>query len=111
MRIVIIILLFSFSKLVRAQTNIHKVIPGESIYTIARLYGTTAPRIAFLNHFDLMTMKLEVGQKIIIPSYYYEVKKKETAPTYKDYTIKAGDNFICPLPCLIATSQTLMLEK
>lgn len=78
---------------VSGQTSIHKVTRGETIYTIARLYGTTPTRIADINNFDVATVKLEVDQKIVIPSKYYEVKKPNNAPKFKVYIIKPGDSY------------------
>jgi hypothetical protein len=46
----------------------HTVQPGESIYSIARMYGSTAYRIAVCN--GLSSYRVYVGQTLLVPITY-----------------------------------------
>lgn len=82
-----------FGVAVYGQTNVHRVMRGETIYTISRLYGSTPAKIADINNLDIVNTQLTLGQKIIIPNKYYEIKKRKEEPKYKSYIIKQGDSY------------------
>ena len=68
---------------------IYSVKKGDSLYSIAKKYDTTASEIIKLN--NLSNNNLSIGQQLKIP----EVYNKEDAmslPNYINYTVQKGDN-------------------
>ena len=60
---------------------------GDSLYNIAKKYGTIVPAIIDLN--SLKSSALSIGQKLMIP---YETQSNiTTMPQYKNYQVKKGD--------------------
>jgi murein DD-endopeptidase MepM/ murein hydrolase activator NlpD len=52
--------------MVPASSGVHVVAPGETLHSIARLYGKPVAQIARANHLSADTM-VRVGERIIIP--------------------------------------------
>jgi len=79
---------------------VHKVAPGETIYTIAKKYNTNAQNILnfIFNSFDdLDTFSLTAGQTLYVPNGTIEPEK----PTYKFIAqiqagVRGSSNFIWP---------------
>lgn len=70
-------------------TFLYTVKKGDSLYSIARKYGTTISEIQRLN--NLSTTSLSIGQTLKIPETY--IKEEEmTLPNYINYTVQKGDN-------------------
>lgn len=63
---------------------IYKVVSGDTLYSIAKKYNTTANDIKELN--NLSSNLLNIGQTLKIPS------STTTEPTYLTYTVVSGDN-------------------
>lgn len=73
----------------RAEDEIfHRVKRGETLFSIARLYGTSAKKLRKLNHIRTKRARLKPGQKLIIK---FAAAKKQVPRTY---TIKRGDTFL-----------------
>ena len=61
---------------------------GDTLYSIARIYNTTADEIKKLNY--LTSDNLKIGQVLRIPELYIEMDKV-SVPNYINYTVKRGD--------------------
>ncbi|MCK5889640.1 MAG: LysM peptidoglycan-binding domain-containing protein [Methylococcales bacterium] len=72
-------------------SSLHKIRKGESLSTIARLYGTSIRALRKDN--ELSSSRIKIGQRLYIPygakrkSAYIAKSKKRT------YTVKKGDTF------------------
>ena len=68
---------------------IYSVKKGDSLYSIAKKYDTTASEIIKLN--NLSNNNLSIGQQLKIPEVY---NKEDTMslPNYINYTVQKGDN-------------------
>ena len=62
--------------------------PGDTLYSIAKKYNTTADEIVKLNY--LNNSSLQVGQIIRIPEMYTK-EDQMVLPNYTNYTVKPGD--------------------
>ena len=62
---------------------------GDTLYSIARKYNTTAQAIKDLNYFT--DDKLSIGQVIRIPEMFTK-EEDMTMPRYINYTVQKGDN-------------------
>lgn len=62
---------------------------GDTLYSIAKVYGTSVFEIKKLNY--LVDDNLVIGQVIRIPEMYIDYDKV-TVPDYINYTVKKGDN-------------------
>ena len=69
------------------STFTYTVKKGDTLYSIARRYDTTADNIKKLN--NLKTNNLSIGQKINIPETY---TTNITLPNYTNYIVKKGDS-------------------
>ncbi len=98
-------------KRVYAKTGTHVVKSGDSLWIIARRYGTTTQRVKAAN--GLKSNRLRIGQKLKIPG---RSKSKPAAATrtissagnnnYKTYLVKSGDS-----PFRIAQSHKMPLDQ
>lgn len=79
----------------------HIVKSGDSLWIIAKQYGTTTKKIQGLN--NLKTTKLSIGQALKIPGFKDELPAGETLKTY---AVKRGDS-----PFQIAQSHKMSLER
>jgi membrane-bound lytic murein transglycosylase D len=77
----------------------HRVKRGDSLWNIARRYGTTTERIRSLNH--LHTTRLQIGQVLKIRE-----TPKTTSLSGKTYTVRKGDS-----PYEIAQKNNISLAK
>ncbi len=85
----------------RAKASQHIVKRGDSLWLIAKRYGSTTRKIQKAN--NLSTTKLHIGQILNIPGY------KDKTPTLKNvgkYTVKSGDN-----PAMIAQQHNMSLDQ
>ena len=78
----------------KAGTNpnnlfLYTVSAGDTLYSIARKYNTTANEIKKLNYFT--NDKLTIGQVIRIPEMYTP-EDEMIMPNYINYTVQRGDN-------------------
>lgn len=71
---------------VKRKSFSHKVKRGDSLWIIAKNYGTTTKNIQELN--NLKTTDLHIGQVLKIPGY----PSKKSAGALKTYLVKQGDN-------------------
>ena len=62
---------------------------GDTLYSIARKYNTTAQAIKDLNYFT--NDNLSIGQIIRIPEMFTK-EEEMTMPKYINYTVQSGDN-------------------
>ena len=69
-------------------TFTYTVKKGDSLYSIARVYGTDINTIIKLN--NLKTNNLSIGQKLLIPENYTK-EEEMTMPSYVNYIVKSGD--------------------
>lgn len=67
---------------------LYTVKSGDSLYSIARKYGTTVDKIVSLN--NLKTTNLSIGQVLRIPETYTK-EEDMTIPNYINYTVQKGD--------------------
>ena len=97
----------------------YTVKPGDTLYGIARVYGTTVDAIMDLN--NLTSVSLSVGQVLRIPETFIS-ESDMNLPNYVNYTVKKGDtlysiskNFGVPVETLIAdnalSSNTLRIGQ
>ncbi|MGI6309166.1 MAG: LysM peptidoglycan-binding domain-containing protein [Bacilli bacterium] len=68
---------------------IHIVVPGDSLFAIARKYGVTVAEIRAVN--NLTTDLLSVGQRLIIPVEAPPAEEPPVTPGIT-YTVKSGDS-------------------
>ncbi|MBT3312853.1 MAG: LysM peptidoglycan-binding domain-containing protein [Desulfobacterales bacterium] len=80
----------------------HVVRRGDSLWIIARNYGTTTKKIQALN--NLKTTHLYIGQVLKIPGV--TTKTAKTKGTQKTYIVKSGDS-----PYSIALKHKISLKK
>jgi membrane-bound lytic murein transglycosylase D len=83
------------------RSVVHKVKKGDSLWTIAKRYGTTTKNIQKLNH--LRTTKLHRGQTLTIFEGKPAPPKVEGLGTYQ---VKSGDS-----PFLIAKRHNMKLKR
>ncbi len=69
------------------KTVIHRVRSGDSLWIIARRYGTTTKRIQSLN--GLKSTTLHIGQRLKVPEYRYE---QPTPTSTNQYSVRRGDS-------------------
>ena len=69
------------------STFIYTVKRGDSLYSIAKVYGTDVNSLIKLN--ELKSNVLSIGQKLIIPESDFTVTEK---PSYITYIVKRGDS-------------------
>ena len=62
---------------------------GDTLYSIARKYNTTADKIIAINY--LKNTNLQVGQVLRIPETYTK-EEEMVMPNYTSYTVKKGDS-------------------
>ncbi len=86
----------------RTHVSRHKVRKGDSLYNIARRYGTTVNRIKRLNH--LRTTALFVGQVLKIAGQPQRARRSRKG--LKRYRVKSGDS-----PYRIATANQMPLAS
>lgn len=83
------------------EPKVHTVKSGDSLWNLARRYGTTVKTIQELNH--LSGPDLVIGQRLKIPGY----EPKPATPTgQKTYTVRRGDS-----PYTIANRHDISLKK
>lgn len=66
------------------STSLYKVKSGDTLYSIAKKFGTTVDKLKKANNITSNTLK--IGTSLIIPT---EEKKTEESPVY--YKVKSGD--------------------
>jgi membrane-bound lytic murein transglycosylase D len=71
---------------VKSKRFLHKVKRGDSLWIIAKNYGTTTKSIQESN--NLKTTNLHIGQALKIPGY----PPKKSGGALKTYLVKQGDN-------------------
>jgi membrane-bound lytic murein transglycosylase D len=85
----------------RNQSQIHLVKKGDSLYKIAKLYGTTTKKIQELN--NLQSTLLQEGQQLRI----YSAREPSSAATaISTYTVRPGDT-----PIYIAKRHNMELNR
>ena len=90
-----------YDKPLSHRPTTHIVKSGDSLWIIAKRYGTTTKKIQGLNH--LTTTKLSIGQVLKIPGFKGESPSGETLKTY---AVKRGDS-----PFHIAQRHKMSLER
>ncbi len=90
-----------YDKILSGRPAVHTVKSGDSLWIIAKRYGTTTKKIWGLN--NLTTTKLSIGQILKIPGFKGESLSGETLKTY---AVKRGDS-----PFQIAQSHKMSLER
>jgi len=75
------------SKKPTGKTIVHKVRSGDSLWILARRYGTTTKKIQELN--GLKTTRLYIGQRLKVPEFRYE---KPTPTSTNEYLVRRGDS-------------------
>jgi len=80
--------------------KLYTVMPGDSLYSIARNNNVTTQELITLN--NLATTKLSIGQQLKIPI------TTTTTPSYITYTVKSGDNLYSIAEKYNTTVQKLM---
>jgi membrane-bound lytic murein transglycosylase D len=75
------------SKKPTGKTIFHKVRSGDSLWILARRYGTTTKKIQKLN--GLTTTRLYIGQRLKVPEFRYE---KPTPTSTNEYLVRRGDS-------------------
>lgn len=83
-------------------SGVHSVVKGDSLWIIARRYGTTVQQIIGLN--NLPSSSLHIGQKLRIPGYKPE--PLPNADQLSTYMVKRGDS-----PFAIAQKHNMPLER
>ena len=83
----------------RVKPEVYRVVRGDTLFSIARKYKTTAKSLAQMNHFKSWKTKVRVGQKIkLTPSHEQKVATRTVAPKIKTtnnpivYKVRHGDN-------------------
>ncbi len=69
------------------KTVIHKVRSGDSLWILARRYGTTTKKIQELN--GLKKTNLYIGQRLRVPEYRYE---SSVTTSTNQYLVRRGDS-------------------
>jgi membrane-bound lytic murein transglycosylase D len=87
-----------------ASRTQHVVRRGDSLWIIARRYGTTVKQIQATNH--LPSTRLHIGQVLQIPGRQSAAATTTTGNDYKTYTVKRGDS-----PFKIAQAHNMSLQQ
>ena len=90
-----------YDKPLPGRPAVHTVKSGDSLWIIAKRYGTTTKKIEGLN--NLTTTNLSIGQVLKIPGFKDELPAGETLKTY---AVKRGDS-----PFHIAQRHKMSLER
>jgi len=69
------------------KTTVHKVRSGDSLWILARRYGTTTKKIQELN--GLKRTNLYIGQRLTVPEYRY---KSPATTSTSQYLVRRGDS-------------------
>jgi membrane-bound lytic murein transglycosylase D len=94
-----------YSGIVDRVSSRHRVRSGDSLWIIAKRYGTTTKKIQELN--NLSSTNLHIGQILKIRESKDEIKGDKTAGEYlKTYLVKPGDS-----PYEIAQLHKMPLER
>jgi len=72
------------------QTIIHRVRSGDSLWIIARRYGTTTKKIQSLN--NLRTTNLHIGQRLEVEVPEYRYTKPAPTTSTDQYYVRRGDS-------------------
>lgn len=91
----------SAAKLPPGKSVVYKVRRGDSLWNIARKFGTTTKNIMQTNH--LSSTRLNVGQRLTISNGKPQVVAKKGATTYK---VRSGDS-----PFTIAKKHNMSLNR
>jgi membrane-bound lytic murein transglycosylase D len=91
-------------KRVYAKAGTHVVRHGDSLWLIARRYGTSTQKIMAAN--GLKSSRLQIGQKLKIPGRRSSKTAKGSSGNYKTYRVKSGDS-----PFRIAQNHKMPLEQ
>ena len=89
-------------KVATGSTFIHRVRSGDSLWNLAKRYGTTTKKIQNLN--GMQTTRLSIGQKLIIPEY--RVLQSPAKTDKNRYLVRRGDS-----PYKIATRHNMSLAN
>jgi membrane-bound lytic murein transglycosylase D len=89
-------------KVSTGSTFVHTVRSGDSLWNLAKRYGTTTKKIQNLN--GMHTTKLFIGQKLTIPEYRIVQSSAKTAKN--QYLVRRGDS-----PYKIATRHNMSLAN
>lgn len=90
-----------YDKPLAGRPAVHTVKSGDSLWIIAKRYGTTTKKIQGLN--NLTTTKLTIGQTLKIPGFK---GGRLSGETLKTYAVRRGDS-----PFQIAQSHKMSLER
>jgi membrane-bound lytic murein transglycosylase D len=94
-----------YNGIVDRVSSRHRVRRGDSLWIIAKRYGTTTKKIQELN--NLSSTNLHIGQVLKIRESKDEIKGNKTAGEYlKTYLVKRGDS-----PYEIAQLHKMPLER
>jgi len=85
------------------ETTVHIVQRGETLFSIARRYGSTVDAIAHANGLP-DPRRIYVGQRLIIPGIGRDISAEETMP----YVVQAGDTLASIARRYHTTWQTLV---
>ena len=74
--------------------NTYTVKPGDTLYTISKLFNTTVDKIKELN--NLTTNNLSIGTALIIPTNNeieenINIEPEKVTPNNETYTVKSGE--------------------
>ncbi len=84
----------------------HKVAQGESLWTIARRYGTTVAALSAQNDLSMDSRPLQVGQRLELPGKHVAtVARSKSTPATTTHRVTAGDT-----PFGIANSYRIRLQ-
>ena len=75
---------------VNTESNTYTVKSGDSLWSIAKKYGTTVSNLKLLN--NLTSDNLSIGQVLRVPSSETGTENGGTSLTNQTYTVKAGDS-------------------
>jgi membrane-bound lytic murein transglycosylase D len=86
------------------QTKTHRVRKGDSLWNLARRYGTTTNAIQRAN--NLRGSRLYIGQSLKLPTSQQSTAKASKSKNMRSYTVKRGDT-----PFKIANRNAMTLKQ
>jgi membrane-bound lytic murein transglycosylase D len=90
-----------YKKTKTVPTTTHVVKGGDSLWNIAKRYGTTTKQIQYYN--NLRSSRLRIGQVLKVPKTESEIPPKEA---FKTYRVRRGDS-----PFRISKTHNMELER
>jgi len=85
------------AKLIYARTYTYRVVPGDSVWLIARRFNSSSKKISQINH--IKNNVIHTGQVLTVPGTIHHTSKHKSTPVHKPshqhylvHTVRPGDS-------------------